>query len=760
MKLNYLTLSLLVLIIFISCVIMIYHQGRKTIINDIKQYNNHLLKFVNKNTMKEINEKFSDEVIENFLSIKPENTLKFRKIEVMKKDNKENPYGRKVLYIEGDKLNKIKDVFFGDIRGLILNKYKKKTDGMDKQIESVVNTYNGEPVNSYNISNVMYILPPEFMKFRDVVSEKEMENIEVKFLIQETQIVSNPNDVDLDYNKNPINITSSNEGKLRISIINKPTDRMYDNTLKAKVEIVFGVSSGVTDPVSVEFECPDNYKTTIIFNNETDKNTVRFLVDMDNFTIPTSTLNSDKNITLKVEKILIDYMYDDINLIYPTGLFYRPGLELVSSGDYAQVELDDWKLYISEDGSANEKGFINPSDEIRVFHKNIKDILQPSQPPAVDPSEKFAVDFDIEIDDNDPDQIKVGWEIPVGVDNHIYTFMFNFTPTSGKADDTFNIKDEKIAFDKTSYLFSSKRLFPISKYNVVMKTLRQDNGELLAEVNKDFIYIPDYFKKYHSHLFNSGKFEFKNLYKDGKLDYNNAEMVRTYFELSEFNKMKSQDDLLNTERKLKDLVSCSKNNLYNIKNGNDSTFSSTLSEEGKRMLDAENIVFNKKSDEIDKQIQQINSKINDIEKLKNKKKMNDDIRIKSLKSVNDNTILNMEIVDDTNKLVKINNNCLAFVQNTVKGDYGLKACNMFDRDQYFELKEINNLDEYNNLLAMNLNPIINNPNELIDFPFYILQPQNSTKCVSLKDSSVSIKPCGSDDSIRFKGYITNNECNI
>ena len=41
----------------------------------------------------------------------------------------------------------------------------------------------------------------------------------------------------------------------------------------------------------------------------------------------------------------------------------------------------------------------------------------------------------------------------------------------------------------------------MSKYKVSIKTLRQDNGEVLAEVKKDFIYIPDDFKKYHSHLF-------------------------------------------------------------------------------------------------------------------------------------------------------------------------------------------------------------------------------------------------------------------
>ena len=106
------------------------------------------------------------------------------------------------------------------------------------------------------------------------------------------------------------------------------------------------------------------------------------------------------------------------------------------------------------------------------------------------------------------------WDIPEAVDNHIYTFLLNFTPTSGKPNDSFTIKNEKIAFDKNSYLFSSKRLFPVSKYEVSLKTLRQDNGEVLSEVKKDFVYIPEDFKQYHSHLFKGDRFEFKNLYKD------------------------------------------------------------------------------------------------------------------------------------------------------------------------------------------------------------------------------------------------------
>ena len=640
---------------------------------------------------------------------------------------------------------------------MIINRSRNDSD--DTEIDSVTNLFNGEELENYNISNTMFILPPDFMKYKDVVSDKELENIEMKFLIQQTKIIDNPEEIE--YNRD-LNITSVAQANLDIKIKNKPSNPIYqDKSLKAKVEIVLKATSEVNEQIFVNFNNSNNYNTTVSFNLEDDINTIRFIVDMKNFIIPISTFSSQSNISLKVEKVVIDYMFDDIKILYPTGLFYRPGLELVSSGDYQQVDADDWKIYISEDGSANQNGVVNPSDEIRVFHDNIKSLIQPDPPPREDPSLKFKPkNFKIGIYENDDDQIKIEWDIPEGVDNHIYTYLFNFSPTSGKPNDTFNIKDEKIAFDKKSYLFSSKRLFPMAKYNYSIKTMRQDNGEVLAEIEDKFQYIPEKFKKYHSHLFKDGKFNFKNLYKDGKLDYDNAEMVRTYFELSEYNKMKSQDDLLDTERKLKDIVSCSQNKLEGIKNGDESTYSTTLTDEEKKMLDTENEIFNKKSDEIDRKIQNINLKIKDLEKLKNVKKHNDDLQIRSLKSVNDNTVLNMEIVDNNHKLVKINNNCLSFVNNRLKNDYGLKPCNLFDNEQYFILNQINNLDEYNNLLSMNLTPVIDNPNEKIDFPFYVLQPQNSTRCVTIQNSNVSVKPCSNDNSIRFKGYINNNECNI
>ena len=80
---------------------------------------------------------------------------------------------------------------------------------------------------------------------------------------------------------------------------------------------------------------------------------------------------------------------------------------------------------------------------------------------------------------------------------------------------------------------------------------------------------------------------------------------------------------------MKDIVSCSKNKLKGIKDGEDS-ISKTL------MNRNENVkrwrwYIGRKSEEINSKIMKINAKLNELEKLKNTKKDNDDLKIRSLK---------------------------------------------------------------------------------------------------------------------------------
>ena len=52
-------------------------------------------------------------------------------------------------------------------------------------------------------------------------------------------------------------------------------------------------------------------------------------------------------------------------------------------------------------------------------------------------------------------------------------------------------------------------------------------------------------------------------------------------------------------------------------------------------------------------------------------------------------------------MVGLNQGCLAVDS---MGQYRYIPCNPLDKKQHFDLEEINDRDEYNNLLLLNLNP--------------------------------------------------------
>ena len=79
-------------------------------------------------------------------------------------------------------------------------------------------------------------------------------------------------------------------------------------------------------------------------------------------------------------------------------------------------------------------------------------------------------------------------------------------------------------------------------------------------------------------------------------------------------------------------------------------------------------------------------------------------------------------------MVGMNKGCLAV--NKI-GDYKYIPCNIFDKRQYFDIDNIENNDEYNNLLLMNLNSKLS-PEQRVNYPFTVLKPQNQLQMCSFK----------------------------
>ena len=114
-------------------------------------------------------------------------------------------------------------------------------------------------------------------------------------------------------------------------------------------------------------------------------------------------------------------------------------------------------------------------------------------------------------------------------------------------------------------------------------------------------------------------------------------------------------------------------------------------------------------------------------------------------------------------MVLLNNGCLAFEKNQLfgkNGNFGYVKCNIFDPQQQFRVKKIESVEDYNNLMDLNLEEKISKESEDKFKPFYILQPMNSNKCVFINEGNLSIKNCQESDNIKFEGYFSQSHCNV
>lgn len=176
---------------------------------------------------------------------------------------------------------------------------------------------------------------------------------------------------------------------------------------------------------------------------------------------------------------------------------------------------------------------------------------------------------------------------------------------------------------------------------------------------------------------------------------------------------------------------------------------------------------NKKMDEIQKNIQTVNSKLSGDRK---------NPPIKAIKNMNNSHILNLEeypnpSISNTgqpstykgnnsskypNYLIYGNNGCLQYNAMTSSPvspiQWSFQPCNATDSRQQFYMKQINTLEDYNLPIKD-----INNDNykinsiENINMGFYIVNPSSSNEqCLQLNNDGLSVMPCNMDSTQRFK----------
>lgn len=677
-------------------------------------------------------------------------------VRILPADDTNNKIKKKVLYIQGNKLDDIKGVYFGNFNGIIAERSDTE----------------------------LYVLPPEYRIFES--QSFNYEDLEIKFLISNMEILSNPvlisktnekpNKYKLEFTDNN-SVLKSGEYNAKIMLklklrgssefIDELKGHIMDNNNKRKLDFNLGKLS---NSEYLEFE-----KYISVFVNQSKKISLILSLENVDSCVPSdlgtpacSDINNpiltefdcavsntpvcsdsfiDEEVVIK--DINLKYTFDDVNSLFPTGMFYK-----ADSIEELMNNSEAWNIYL-DSGIDSERKFKNT--EVQSFYDSIKRLLGKgemlgSNQESIEEEEEVEETFNptnlnINIDYDNTSKMILSWNKPSKSINENIEYVFSLIPQNKEL--KFKIQNQPIKYDVEEYHFFNDSMIPLEIYDLNLKVYSKLTNNVLGEIDKkDYKFLPNDIGLYHSHLIDeNGNFQYEKI-------QSNPELVQTYLELSTFNKMKTQDDLMATKENIEANATCIENNIKNVQKK--STMDSLESEFNdlmyKEQVNEDNI-FNKKQTEQQDDLNRISTKIAKLESLQGKLSQSQDLKIKNLKSVNDGTNLSLINLDENTRLVKLNQGCLSKSAN----DINYIPCNALNKEQYFNINKINNVDEYNNLLLMNNNVEIDET-ENVEYPFYILQPKNSTKCVSIENQQLSIKPCSNDNSIRYTGNFVQKKC--
>ena len=762
MNLNYFSLSILLLIILISCSVIVFQLKNNELKKKIMQNNNKFFELINTNKIENFNNLLDDKwykddgtLTQNAID-ELDGRMIISKIEIEEIDDSDN---RKKIILKGRNLNKIKDVYFGEIKGIILEK-----NNNDREYK---------------------ILPPNLNdpKYGRILSNKEIRNLEIKFHIQDR----------VEENKIALKFVNK-EISINDIILKKDLELVLTPT-ESKNKIIKELLNGYTKRIRILFDLKDTSGTGKIMINKSIIDVKKgvnneFYTDIsrenikDNDKLEISFERVGQNTNIEIKNLEVEYFADDIDIIFPSGLFYKPGLNLISTKtSNSEFDQNDWSIYL------NQKGKETVSPILKDYYNKAGTFLtkEKEEAKALKPTYEIN-DLNIKLN-KDTKNIDITWippnifKIGKDINKDKFKYFIEFEPQD-KEDlkNVFRFGKEVPIMEEVnplnsvpqlelvkSYSFNKSQLKPGEKYIIKITIIQSGLGgkkKFYPTINKIYIFNEG-LEDYHTHLYNpaTDRFDLKKLGDEYEnILANNPQLVATYYQMLAYNKKRAQDEVQIANLNIGDNVSCLKRNTRQFTQGNlGNNFQKNIDILVDRNSLKEGQEFDVYQGKQNEQIESIKKKIEEVEKHQNKKVTLSDLNIKALRSVIDGSILRLEELNGEKKLVKLNSGCLAYDKTSEfgkKDDYAYVPCNTFDKSQYFVLNKVNNLDEYNYLLANNLQPRVNENVDDINYPFYVLQPNESNKCVSVSDKKLQIKPCSTDESFKFKGYFSDKGCNV
>ena len=669
------------------------------------------------------------------------------KLDVIKQNEHPN-FPDKHLLIEGTNLEKVTDVFFGDLKGIKLSTETLQNEKMQ-----------------------IRVLPPSFTKYTRMKPEKEFENIEIKLKIDDEvdddlrSVMFGEND-SLLFNRDYVYSEPDNISSLNMGILDIENELNVENRRTKKLKLKFKINSTKEVGENIEIKPlklrlneteynldlnfingnagPTANQEYTLFLSTKDFSNIRYNFNTSRIFASNNTASETKLVSLRITELTAEYLHDDINVLLPTGLFYR--FDYTTAGEnLLELNPNSWNVFLSDRLQNND---ILIAEDVRKFYQDIKDITNPPPTPTAPPVDLKVKNVRVENVEGDNTILRMKWDIPEDVNNFRFAFLINILPISEK--DRFNIKDEQISFEKDIFDFPTNKLTPGNSYKIQVSTYRTDKREVVENSDEgNFRYVPPDFDEYHSHLFDPVTKRFRT-----ELTQDQPELIKTYYQLLAANKIKMMNEMTNAGTHIEGEAQCIDGNLNQlVNNASSDSFDSNLADLLKKNADSEKTIFLGKQKSQQEQMDRVKEKIAELEVLQGKIKKVQNTNIKRLTSQKDGTDLSVKKLANGKFMVGLNQGCLAVDS---MGQYRYVPCNPLDKKQHFDVEEINDRDEYDNLLLLNLNPKL--PREKrVDYPFHILKPINSTRCIHVKDKSIQIKPCNDDESVRFTAHFYQND---
>ena len=263
--------------------------------------------------------------------------------------------------------------------------------------------------------------------------------------------------------------------------------------------------------------------------------------------------------------------------------------------------------------------------------------------------------------------------------------------------------------------------------------------------------------------------EFKSLDIDNAEWYaKNKNLITDYSYLDTENKddiLKSLNNLekqiFNSNHTIKSLVNSYANYRPNDRSNNvKSSIELVNNDLNKAISDSELAKYKNIEIAQENRIKNINEKIIELENIQNKIYTGNNDSYKSIRSLSDGHTLSVENKDNNNYSLSINNQCLNFNEPDTVSQSNCQ----FEESQYFNIRDIKNNKEYNNLLMKKENdkPIINEYSN-IRYPFQVVNPvNNEKKCVTMEGNSIGVSDCNNSqyqrwEAMKFEKNCSNND---